>query len=407
VLNKNDLIVRFIAILWFITNYACDWPFKTKTSNEELFELSINHEIERVMPTAQVLLSWSELTVENFDSFRIERMTTNDTSWTLIKELNDEFLTSYLDTIGNDDDLLYRVGIVDYSDDIIWATGSTTIPRTTSTVVPDEFATIQQAIDSELIDSGDTINVKPGYYPQTLYIAGKDVLIQSTDGYKNTILTKTELPDSIDQQRVVNISSGRLEGFTITKGAPWHGSGGGIAMAKDAIVSNCLIIENTAHAYKNGGYGGGVFIADNGKLYNNIIVNNACFRQLGTGIYVLSAYGEIINNTIINNEILISDDCSGLTIRNNVFYQNPVDDIIFHDNNDQNGVVIDFSLFGTSQGIGTNNLYSDPIFIDNIDFIPRFDCPTIDSGHPSEVYNDTDGTRNDMGAYGGTFNNKQ
>jgi hypothetical protein len=96
----------------------------------------------------------------------------------------------------------------------------------------------------------------------------------------------------------------------------------------------------------------------------------------------------------------------GLTIRNNVFYQNLVDDIIFNDNNDQNGVIIDFSLFGTSRGIGTNNIYSDPIFTDNIDFISRFDSPAIDSGHPSQIYNDTDGTRNDIGAYGGPFNNK-
>lgn len=393
-----------VIILVFLV--SCDAPFNTKTDDEKVFELTIGHNIDRVMPTATVGLSWSEITVDDFRSFRIERMTTKDTTWTLIGEMDDEFLTSYIDTIDNDEDLYYRVGIVNTSGDIKWANGSTSIPRTSSTIVPDEFATIQPAIVSKLIDNGDTINVKPGYYEQTLYIAGKDILIRSTDGYKNTILTKTDLPDSLDQQRVVNISSGILEGFTITKGGPWHGSGGGIAMAKDAIVTNCLIIENTAHAYKNGGYGGGVFIADNAKLYNNIIVNNACFRQIGTGIFALSAHGEIINNTLVNNEVLISDDCAGLTLRNNIYTQNLLDDIVFNDNDDQNGVIVDYSLFGKNIGIGSNNIYPDPLFVDQVDFLLQQNSPAIDSGHPDDEYNDIDGTRNDIGAYGGPRNKK-
>ena len=397
---------RKTTVLLLLIILSCDSPFNTITSKGDLFELTITHNIERVMPSAQIRLSWTEITVEDFKEILIERKNSSDTSWTSVVKLHNQFATSYLDTIGDDEDLLYRVGVVNSNDDIKWANGSTNIPNTTSIIVPDEFATIQPAIDSDLIDSGDTINVKPGYYEETLYIAGKDILIRSTNGYKNTTLTKTDLPDSLDQQRVVNISSGILEGFTITKGGPWHGSGGGIAMAKDAIVTNCLIIENTAHAYKNGGYGGGVFIADNAKLYNNIIVNNACFRQVGTGIFALSAQGEIINNTLVNNEILISDECAGLTLRNNIYSHNLLDDIIFNDNDDQNGVIVDYSLFSKNIGIGTNIFYSDPLFVDHVDFVLQQSSPAIDSGHPDEEYNDIDGTRNDIGAYGGPYNLK-
>ena len=48
-----------------------------------------------------------------------------------------------------------------------------------------------------------------------------------------------------------------------------------------------------------------------------------------------------------------------------------------------------------------NNITGDPQFVDNIDLLLSPTSPGIDAGHPNELYLDADGTRNDIGAYGG------
>lgn len=86
---------------------------------------------------------------------------------------------------------LHAVDIIDLEDNVLWVTESISIPKTTSVIVPAEFQTMQPAFDSELIDGGDTSIVKPEIYPETIEIAGKDVLIRSVEGFKTTILQPT------------------------------------------------------------------------------------------------------------------------------------------------------------------------------------------------------------------------
>ncbi|MFC1566086.1 hypothetical protein ACFL4B_04010, partial [Candidatus Neomarinimicrobiota bacterium] len=209
--RKNLTISNIVFIILLIC--GCKSPFNTNATNEEIFELKLSHNIVRVMPSALVNLIWTEITVENFASYKIERKTITDTTWTAIENLFDPFQLSYVDTIGNDDDLIYRIGIIDNDDNIIWATESISIPRTTSVIVPDEFNTIQPAFNSELIDDGDTIKVNSGIYEETLGIAGKNVLIKSIEGFTTTILKPTYIVDPNRKKRVLNISSGTLKGF--------------------------------------------------------------------------------------------------------------------------------------------------------------------------------------------------
>jgi len=59
---------------------------------------------------------------------------------------------------------------------------------------------------------------------------------------------------------------------------------------------------------------------------------------------------------------------------------------------------------------GTGNIFSDPQFVlfsltdppESLDYHLRSSSPCIDAGNPDPQYNDLDGTRNDMGVYGGT-----
>jgi hypothetical protein len=79
-------------------------------------------------------------------------------------------------------------------------------------------------------------------------------------------------------------------------------------------------------------------------------------------------------------------------------------------------VVVDYSCIeGLSGGLGgTGNIGDDPWFVDadgaddvvgteDDDVHLLEDSPCIDAGHPAPQYQDIDGSRNDMGAYGGQF----
>ena len=353
------------------------------------------------MPSAEINLNWNETTVEQFAMYKIERMRTNDTLWTPIVDLSDPFQLSYTDTIFDDENLIYRIGIFDVEDNVLWATESISIPKTKSVLIPNEFRTIQPAFDSELIDDGDTIRVNPGIYIETLSIAGKDVLIKSTDNFLNTTLMPTFTENYALKKRVVSISIGTLDGFSIELGEPAYGApGGGVAISNIGTVQNCFITQN-----KSEGYGGGVFITDYGNLYNSII--NGDTASIATGLYISSAHGEIINNTIAYNslagdDVVINGNCEGLIFRNNIV-TNPSWDVNlrFLNQADTLGVMLDYLLLDNYTGFGDDIIIADPGFDDLTYFTLSPVSPCIDAGHPDDKYLDIDGSRNDIGATGG------
>ena len=61
------------------------------------------------------------------------------------------------------------------------------------------------------------------------------------------------------------------------------------------------------------------------------------------------------------------------------------------------------NILGGMPEPGEGDLTADPQFIDpNLgDFTIRDSSPMIDAGNPDSAHNDVDGSRNDMGAYGG------
>ena len=254
--QRYSIIYTFVSLLLIA---ACDSPFNTDTT-DDLLELLLNHSIDRVMPSAEINLSWNEITVENFKEYLIERKTITDTAWTEVTRLKDAFKTSYIDTIIDDDDLIYRLGIADIDDNILWDTANISIPKTTSVLVPDEFNKIQAAFSNELIDDGDSINVKSGHYLEKVVMADKNVLIQSINGFKSTII------DGLGALHTVSISSGSIKGFTITGGVAFNKSGGGIFLQGNGVVRNCLIENNVAS-----NFGGGLYILDNGSVYNSTL----------------------------------------------------------------------------------------------------------------------------------------
>lgn len=95
------------------------------------------------------------------------------------------------------------------------------------------------------------------------------------------------------------------------------------------------------------------------------------------------------------------------TLRNNIImnYAGPV----FSANYDlkpENNLCFNVSV-GHGCNLDAGNLVADPQFVDANDFIPAPDSPLIDAGHPDAIHNDIDGSRNDIGPYGGSWTIEQ
>ena len=146
-------------------------------------------------------------------------------------------------------------------------------------------------------------------------------------------------------------------------------------------------------------------IASSAKLINNVIRSSS-----PTAIWAFKSNMEIINNTILDHEmdaIFLHDSCSAL-IKNNIIVNNGTGINGFEyteidiDYNDIWGNEVDYFEFFNP---GEHDISQDPLFTDaatNSYFLEPA-SPCIDAGDPNPLMNDPDGSRNDMGAFGGSF----
>lgn len=172
---------------------------------------------------------------------------------------------------------------------------------------------------------------------------------------------------------------------------PWiYGSGGGIyCYYSNPTLTNVIISENQTSWYDRTG-GGMYCYHSNPSLTNVIITGNSA--SYGGGIFCEED----------SNPVLMS--C--------IFWDNYSEEIYFSQENDPNSITISYSdIEGGESGIVTNsngtvywqtgNIGVNPLFISSGDFHLQSSSPCIDTGNPATQYNDPDGSRNDMGAYGG------
>lgn len=173
--------------------------------------------------------------------------------------------------------------------------------------------------------------------------------------------------------------------------------------AGDAVVriseSNPTIMNNSIDC--NGGIGFEIIKGSNVIIKNNIIKD----LNMGTGIYIRESSDiQIFNNSIITKENGIIVTNSTTTIVNNIIVDNNRFGVQASSSSTINyNDIWNNNLNYKNCSAGTNDISVDPLFVDesgsNFNLLPTSLC--IDSGHPDEQYNDKDGSRNDMGAFGG------
>lgn len=207
------------------------------------------------------------------------------------------------------------------------------------------------------------------------------------------------------------------------------GDGGGLYFVADAggLITNNWILENKVSLTT--GRGGGVYIAQSYPvLYNNLIVANAA-GTTGSGGGVMADVGAnpvMVNNTLAYNASGASNGGGALQVDNSTgryvnnilafstqgygYYPRYATNVIFQYNDVYSNLTGNYYTGpnGGSDLTGREgNLAVDPLFkaytadgnAGNDSFLLNATSPVIDMGEPSIL--DPDGSRSDMGAYGG------
>ncbi len=258
--------------------------------------------------------------------------------------------------------------------------------------VPQDYPTIQQGIDAAV--SGDIVVVAAGIYYEEITLkagvvvrgAGEGLSIISGGGNNGDVVFAAG--NDIGNET-------KFQGFTVTGAISGGGMPGGAGIfcnsgAKPDIANNRvegndfgIVTWNQASAY----------------IHNNVVVNN---NYGGIG---LSTAATVINNTIVNCRIGINDGGGyGPTVMNNIIVDNNLYGV--HAVGTQ-PVLTYNDVWNNATNYhnctpGTGCISADPMFVDPPDdYHLDIGSPCINTGNPSSEYNDPDGTRNDMGAYGG------
>ncbi|HEY3296567.1 MAG TPA: T9SS type A sorting domain-containing protein [bacterium] len=324
--------------------------------------------------------------------------------------------------------------------------------------VPADFATIQAAIDASALH--DTVLVAAGTYYENISFRGHSIVLASEyllthnpAAITATIINGSQ-PANADTGTVVRIVSGEdsttaLIGFTITGGTGtpladqqshlvYVEAGGVMTDGTSPIIAHNYIVGNDASRVPAGvtSAGGGGIRCGFGhpQLLNNVVARNTG-RYYGGGIVINLASAILRNNVVCQNSggqdfggggvWMYGSAFPASTVENNSIVGNSttlngggvlisstsvnlINNIIWANTARTTGPQISrTNSFGATtyndvQGglAGNGNIAVYPAFADT-NLLLAAGSPCINAGDSSAIYNDPDGSRNDMGAYGG------
>jgi predicted GH43/DUF377 family glycosyl hydrolase len=180
------------------------------------------------------------------------------------------------------------------------------------------------------------------------------------------------------------------------------------------ISENWISHNNTIKSLFGDALGGGLFMRNINPILTNNVISNNYADESGGGIFLTTNSNharpetplKVINNTITKN----STDIGGGISLNNSGSHADIENCIIWDNMASsypeielyNGASVNVTYSDIKGGFGdTTNIDADPLFSDTLFHLDPEESPCIDAGNPSILCDDPDGTRNDMGAYGG------
>ncbi len=220
-----------------------------------------------------------------------------------------------------------------------------TVPAISSEIyVPDDYSTIQAAIDATV--DGDTVIVRPGTYTEEIEFNGKAIELRSEQGAPVTIIEGVvDFVDGEDRRSV-------LDGFTVRNGPANHP--GIYCMYSSPTIMNNIIRDRPD-------WGILVYLSKEPALIINNVIRDNFTWDVGAGLHIFASTPHVIGNTFINNHcrhpatnlgggaifVYLHED--GLVIEGNTFIGNIAN---------QSGGAIHF-MGGTGTRYVTNNVFMD------------------------------------------------
>lgn len=220
-----------------------------------------------------------------------------------------------------------------------------------------QYTTIQAGINAALV--GDTVKVYPGVYTEQVNV-GKDIVLQGS-GYEYTQIVANADP-------AVSMSSGKMMWFAISSNI-----GRGVTMS-GGTLTNC-VVWNSAQV--------GIMVTSGTTaiIQNCDVVNNNISTSYGG--YYCQVYASGGTMTVLNTIVLTTPGGdSG-------------HDIILY----AYGATANMLYCRTYFGSGTGAISANPQFTSSTNYRLASSSPCVDAGKP-DIY-DPDGSRSDMGYYGG------
>ncbi|MDP8220547.1 MAG: hypothetical protein P9X26_04330 [Candidatus Stygibacter frigidus] len=267
------------------------------------------------------------------------------------------------------------------------------------TLIVDQFNGPYYTIGSayNAAQNGDTILIYPGTYLESVNIS-KEITLEGIDPNSTIIQTNLGYVLRINTGNV-NISNLKIicthEGIEIYASTPeithciFEDCSVGIFIdGDDLYVKNCI--------FQNCNKGISFDWATNYVPFGGTVINNI-FHDCSIGIFMHTTLTNGTNcDANIYSNIIVNCSTYGIREEGNGSYSGMLDYNCFHSN----------AINNSSVNLGEHNIYpdqSDSVFYDigSSNYYLQQNSPCIDAGITGVAYEDLDGTRNDMGIFGG------